>query len=293
MKNQISSIFAPITTPFTDDEVDVYKLKQNVHKYSKMPLAGFFALGSNGENKSLSYKEKLIILETIVSEKASNQIVIAGTYFESTRLTLDFTREASNMGVNYASLAPPSYFKKNLTDEALFQFFMEIADHSPIPVILYNAPDFFGTTISMNLFQAISRHQNVVGMKDSSQGLIIQYLGLRENNFAILSGSINYLFPALVLGASGGVVSIANAYPQSCYDLYQATQSGSIDLARTLHNKLINLNRSISGSFGVAGVKYAMDIAGYFGGLPRRPLLPLRESDKELIKSAIESSGVI
>jgi 4-hydroxy-2-oxoglutarate aldolase len=95
----------------------------------------------------------------------------------------------------------------------------------------------------------------------------------------------------LALGASGGVVSLANAFPHPCCELYARFRSGDLEGARGLHQKLFQLNQSVSGSFGVAGVKYAMEVAGYYGGLPRRPLLPLKGNDKKLIKEAVAKAG--
>jgi 4-hydroxy-2-oxoglutarate aldolase len=91
MKKRLSGIFAPITTPFVNEEVSVAQLKENVRKYGKTPLSGFFALGSNGESKSLTEDEKLKILEAVLQEKAVHQQVMAGTGYESTRQTIAFS----------------------------------------------------------------------------------------------------------------------------------------------------------------------------------------------------------
>jgi 4-hydroxy-2-oxoglutarate aldolase len=108
----------------------------------------------------------------------------------------------------------------------------------------------------------------------------------------VLSGTISTLFTALMLGASGGVVSLANAFPAPPCELYEKFMSGDFEEARRMHYELFALNRSVSGSFGVAGVKYAMQLGGFFGGNPRKPLLPLKAEDKESVKAAVRKAGL-
>jgi 4-hydroxy-2-oxoglutarate aldolase len=294
MRNKICGVIAPISTPFVNEEVNLSYLRENVHKYAKTPLAGFFVLGSNGENKSLSEQEKLQILRTVVKEKLENQIVIAGIASESTHLTITFAKQAANLGADYVSLLPPSYFRKHLNDESQIQYYLEVAENSPIPVMAYNAPGFNGITLSLDVIKEIAEHPNIVGMKDTSLGQIFNYLEVcNDYDFHVLSGTINTFMPALLLGASGGVVSLANAFPKACFELYQAITDHLFDAASNINSKLLRMNRAISGSFGVAGVKYAMDIAGYYGGDPRRPLLPLKDREKARIRDAVSVAGII
>ena len=139
----------------------------------------------------------------------------------------------------------------------------------------------------------VSRHPNIAGMKDTSAGNMSSYLSVCGDDFDVLSGTISTLFTAMALGASGGVVSLANAFPNICCDLFNKLQSADLQKARRLHYLLYNLNRSVSGSFGVAGVKYAMDVAGYYGGNPRLPLLPLIEQGQLSIHDAIKKAGLL
>jgi 4-hydroxy-2-oxoglutarate aldolase len=292
MKKEISGTFAPITTPFLNEEVSIEHLKANIRKYRETPLSGFFVLGSNGENKSLTEGEKLKIIEGVLQEKSETQMVMAGTGYESTRQTIVFSKQVAELGINFVSLLTPSYFKKRLTDDAMIRFYTDVADALPIPVLIYNAPGFTGVTISPKAIETISKHPNIIGMKDTSPDGIGQYLEVCDKNFYILSGTINTLFTGLVLGASGGVVSLANAFPHPCCDLYERVKKGDMEGSRKLHFKLSHLNQFISGRFGVGGVKFAMEVAGFYGGLPRLPLLPLKDSEKELIREAIAQAGL-
>jgi 4-hydroxy-2-oxoglutarate aldolase len=293
MSKRLAGVAAPITTPFVDEEVAYDQLGENVKKYSRTEMAGFFALGSNGESKCLTEAEKMKVLEVVLQEKAEHQIVMAGAGYESTKHTIAFSRKAAELGADFVSIITPSYFKKRLTDEALIGYYTEVADAIPIPVIAYNAPGFTGMTLSPKVVEVISRHPNVIGMKDTSKGNMSTYLSVTGEDFDILSGTASTLFESMLLGAKGGIVSLANAIPAPCCELYNKLKEGDLEGARHLHYLLFNLNRSVSGSFGVAGVKCAMDIAGYNGGAPRLPLLPITEEGRQSIKKAIVESGLM
>jgi 4-hydroxy-2-oxoglutarate aldolase len=292
MTKTISGIFAPVTTPFVNEEVSLEHLKQNFRKYSETPLNGFLVLGSNGENKSLTEDEKMRILEVTLEEKGENQIIMAGTGHESTRETISFSQKVASLGVDYASILTPSYFKKGLTDEALIGYYTDVAEALSIPVLIYNAPGFTGITISPKVIETLSRHENIAGMKDTSPSSIAQYIEVAAGTFDILAGTINTLFIGLSLGTKGGVVSLANAFPEPCCALYEKYISGDQEGARMLHSKVFRLNQSVSGAGGVAAVKYAMDEAGYYGGPPRLPILPLKDAQKEKVRNAIAEAGL-
>jgi 4-hydroxy-2-oxoglutarate aldolase len=293
MSKKLSGIAAPISTPFVNQEVSYDQLRSNMQQYSRTGLAGFFALGSNGESMFLTESEKLKVLEVVLQEKADHQIVMAGAGYESTQQTISFSNQVAEMGADFVSILTPSYFKKRLTDEAMIGYYTEVADAVPVPVIAYNAPGFTGMTLTAKVVEVISRHPNVIGMKDTSKGNMSTYLSAAGNDFDILSGTISTLFESMLLGAKGGVVSLANAFPAPCCELYEACKAVDLNKARRLHYMLIKLNKSVSGSFGVAGVKYASEVAGYHGGDPRKPLLPITAEGRQSIRKAIEAAGLI
>ncbi|MEJ2164313.1 MAG: dihydrodipicolinate synthase family protein [Desulfobacterales bacterium] len=293
MTKKVRGIFAPVTTPFVDDEVAFDRFRENMKKYSRTPLSGYLVLGSNGEGKSLTEDEKLKLLEIVLEEKADQQLVMAGTGYESTRQTVAFSKKAQELGADIVSLVTPSYFKKSINDEALIGYYTQVADALSIPVFAYNAPGFTGVTLSVRVIEAISRHPNIGGMKDTSPAGIAGYLEVCGDDFDVLSGTMNTLFIGLSLGACGGVISLADAFPDPCCSLYEAYTRGDIAGARRLHSTLFRLNQAVSGAAGVAGVKYAMELGGYHGGNPRLPLLPIKDSDKQRIRKAVEAAEVL
>jgi len=273
--------------------VDWDGLKHNMSFYSKSKARGFLVLGTNGENKALDEDEKLKIVKTVLEYKATHQKVITGCFVETTRQALNFIDKVVAMGTDYVALLPPNYFRNQMTDEVLAGYFTECAEDAGKPILLYNAPGFSGVAISPKLVMALSQHRNIVGIKDSAPCGIERFIEVVPDNFAVMAGSINFLFPALLLGATGGVISLANSFPDLTYELYLFGREKNLEEGKKLHIRLSNLNKKISGTYGVAGVKATMDLVGLKGGLPRKPLLGLREQEKEKLREDLKKAGLL
>lgn len=293
-REKLSGVFAPITTPFDDQgNLLLDRLTANIQKLNGSRLRGYLVLGTNGEFKSLSEEERKKVLETVVREASKDKVVMAGTGRESTHHSIIATKEAAASGVHFASLIAPSFFPKKMTDQALLNHFRTISDVSPIPVLLYNNPEVAVVTYSTGLIGEIAKHPNIVGMKDSSKGNFASYLLAAGPDFYLLAGSANFFFEALVMGGVGGVLSIANFAPEACCKVYDLWRAVKFEEARTEQYRLMTLNQKVSGKFGVAGVKAAMDFAGFYGGPPRVPLLPLSADEKRKLREDLLASGFL
>ncbi len=292
-KRMLSGVFGPVVTPFRSDELALDDLRFNLRKLSETDLAGYFAIGSNGEFRSLTDKEQIQVLDIFAAEKG-NKVVMVGTGCESTRQTIEKSKLVSNMGFDYVSILTPSYFAKRIDGDTLQCYYERIADSVDVPVLLYNAPGFAGgVEIPPRTILELSRHPNIVGMKDSSPTGPGKFLTCLEPaaDFHVLAGSANFFYPALHLGAAGGVLSLANVLPGPCCDLYRLFTQGKYDDAKELSFRLARLNQAISGAWGVAGVKAAMDIIGFKGGQPRHPLQALTDEAKERVRQMIINEG--
>lgn len=295
MDTKLTGVFAPITTPFNSKgDVAYDKLESNMTFYSESCLKGYLALGSNGENKSLTNQEKEKVLSTIIKFKGKNQAVMAGCIFESTRETIEFAEIAQDLGADFITLLPPSYFKKEMTDPVLIKYFTDVADRVKVPCLVYNAPQFCGgTTLSVNLIKEVAKHPNIIGMKDSSTGNIEAFLFAVRDTFNVIPGSANFFMNALIMGARAGVISLANVFPEITCELFNLTINKKYEEAFKLNERVLLLNKTVSGSGGVAAVKYGMDLAGLYGGDPRLPLLPLNEDLRKKIKDYFIKEGLI
>lgn len=294
MLQKLAGVFAPVSTPFSpDEEVDFDALKYNMDRYARSGILGYLALGSNGENKSLTEDEKAEVLRVIIRHKGAGQVVMAGATYESQRDTERYFRLAASLGADFGLLLPPSYFRKQMTDDVLCRYFSTVADSAPFPVLLYNAPGFCGITLSPDLVGRLARHPNIAGIKDSAPMGIENFLVHRSESFHVLAGSVNFLFPAMLGGAVGGTVSLANSFPQLSLDLFRLAESRDQVNGPALQEKANRVNRAIAGKYGVPGVKAAMTLAGFRGGMPRRPLLPLSPGQVEEMRAFLIEEGLL
>jgi len=287
---QLKGVFAPVTTPFDDNGgLALSMLESNIERYAGSGIHGYLALGSNGENKSLTTDEKIKAVQCIASRKNKNQTLIVGSIYESTMETVEFAKRAEAIGADYIALLPPSYFKSQMKDAVLIRYFTDVASSVGVPCTLYRAPQFSGgVDININVIKKCAEHPNISGIKDSSPGGIEKLLFAVPDGFRVLSGTANTFLGALMNGGAGVVASLANSYPGVVLDVYNAFLRGEYELLISLNRRMIRLNDVVSGAYGVAAVKYAMDKNGYCGGAPRLPLFPLTEDEKTGLGKAID-----
>jgi 4-hydroxy-2-oxoglutarate aldolase len=291
---RMAGVFAPISTPFSDnEEVDFDALAFNVERYAATGLLGYLALGSNGENRSLTEQERRDALRCIVGRKRPDQVVMAGATYDAQRDTERFLRDAAALGADFGLVLSPGYFRKQMTDEVLFRYFSTLADGSPLPLLLYNAPAFCGVTLSPALVGRLSSHPNIVGMKDSAASGIENFLPFESASFHVLAGSANFLFAAMMGGSIGGTVSLANSFPEIALELFRCGQARDERNGLPLQERVTRINQAIASPYGPSGVKAAMTLAGYKGGIPRRPLLPLTAQQVAALRAELEAEGLV
>lgn len=294
LEEKMAGVFAPISTPFADDEsLDLDGLRFNLERYAQTGLLGYLALGSNGENRSLTEEEKLQVLDTIVRHKGRGQVVMAGATYDAQRDTERFLRQAAGLGADFGLVLSPGYFRKQMSDDVLYRYFATVADSSPLPLLLYNAPGFCGVTLSPALVGRLAAHPHIVGMKDSAASGIENFLPFESESFHVLAGSANFLLPAMLGGSLGGTVSLANSFPAMSVELFRCGQARDEARGVPLQDRVTRINKAISGQYGVSGVKAAMNLSGYRGGIPRRPLLPLTGEQVEAMRQVLTQERLL
>jgi 4-hydroxy-2-oxoglutarate aldolase len=180
-----------------------------------------------------------------------------------------------------------------MTDDVLLRYYSTVADGAPIPILLYNAPKFCGLTLSPELVGRLAQHPNIVGIKDSASSGIEAFNEFSGGSFLVLAGSISFLFPAMMMGAVGGTVSLANSFPHIAVELYRYGLGRDEERGTAFQEWARRLNQAISGRYGVAGVKAAMDLNGLKGGFPRRPLLSLEDVQRAELRAFLDAEGVL
>jgi len=286
----LRGILPPIPTTFdAAGQVDRAALTDNVRRWSATGLSGVLALGSNGEASLLDEDESDVVLNVVRETLPANRVLLAGVGRESTRATVAAAKRAAHAGADAVLVRPPSAFKTQMTPDALIAHFTAVADASPIPILLYNLPGPTGITLTVPIVARLSEHANVIGMKETSPELerLGQFVALRPDSFYVLCGWAPVVYPAIVSGAAGGILAVANVVPDICVALYDHAAAGRHDAALALQRDLTPLAQLVTSVHGIAGLKVALDLAGYHGGAVRPPLLPVPAKAREEISAAL------
>ena len=278
---KLSGVMPPITTPFEHGKLASTKLKMNFQKWNQTGLSGYLVLGSNGEAVYLNEKEKIKVVEVSRESIPTSKIMLVGTGMESTQETILFTNQMAKIGADCALVVTPSYFKGSMKPQILYDHFIAVAESSRIGILIYNVPQFTGINLDPEVVAKLSEHSNILGIKDSSGniGQLSEIINLSQKGFAVFVGSAPVFYPALCIGAVGGILAVANVVPQECVQIQNLFDKGKMEEARLLQSRLTPLAKAVTTKYGIGGLKMAMDLAGYFGGNPR---LPLKRPGKEV-----------
>jgi 4-hydroxy-2-oxoglutarate aldolase len=287
---KLHGIFPPITTPF-DRNGDLYpaKVRHNVEKWNLTALAGYVVTGSTGEAVLLTAEEKARLWGLVAEAAAAEKILIAGTGAESVRETVALTNQAAALGYKAALVRTPHDYKNMLSDPAAqMLFFRAVADQSKIPVLIYNFPAATGIDLPAEAVAELSAHPNVAGIKESSGNIekIMRMARETEPGFQVLAGSAGVLWPALMAGAAGAILAFSNAAPYATIAIWEAWRGREYDAAADWQNRIARAARLVPSLYGVAGLKHAMDLNGYYGGPPRLPLTPPSPEARREIEDA-------
>jgi 4-hydroxy-2-oxoglutarate aldolase len=289
---KLNGIFTAITTPFgADGSLAADRLRENVSRYNRLPLAGYVAVGSTGESVLLTRAEVEQVFSAVREAAAPGRVLVAGVGSESTPETISRCKAAADCGFDYALVKTPSFFKSALTPEALVEHYRRVADASKLPVVLYAIPQFTGVALEADLVARLAEHPNIVGLKESSGNVqrVGEIIAAVPEKFQVVVGSADTLYASLVLGAAGGILALADCLPELCIELYQAVAAGETANARELNRRILPASKKLVRQLGIAGVKCAMDYRGYYGGPVRGPLLPLNAAQKREVEAVVNS----
>ncbi|OQY37374.1 MAG: hypothetical protein B6243_00745 [Anaerolineaceae bacterium 4572_5.2] len=295
-KISLHGVFPPIPTPFdVEGEVDLQKLAANLERWNQYDLSGYVVLGSNGEAGYLVEDEKMRVWETAREWIPPEKLLIAGTGCESTRQTIALTRQAARVGADAALLVTPHYYDGRMTPQSLIHHYQTVADEVPIPVIIYSVPKFTHVDMDAVTIALLSRHHNIIGIKDTGGNLakMADTVRLAEADFQVLVGSASFLLAGLAVGAVGGVMALSSVAPEKCFEILRLFHAGDMAGAAKLQREVIPINTAITSQFGIAGLKFALDLLGYYGGPVRSPLLSLTEEEQQKLRGILIEGGVL
>jgi len=289
---KLQGIFPALTSSF-DYQGDLYKVKvfHNIGKLNQIGLTGYVVCGSTGETPLLSVDERIQLMEWVREATAEGKTLIAGVGAESVHETVRVANRAAEIGYHVALVLTPFYYRTQMhRPDTQALFFRAVADRSKIPVLLYNIPQVTGYALPVETIAELSHHPNIVGMKDSSGDLekLKQVVPAVKAGFQVLSGAGAGFAEAFQIGASGAILAIANPLPYACVTIWEAFRTRQFDAVQDWQARILPAAKLIATKYGIPGLKYAMELNGYYGGPPRLPFVPPSAEGKAEIEQAFD-----
>ena len=292
----LEGIMTPVPTPFdAAGDVHLEALLGNLERWNQYDLRGYIVLGSNGEGVLLDPEEKVRVWKTARRAIPADKLLVAGTGAESTRQTIDITLRAAEAGADAALVVTPHYYGPAMKPDNLVEHYARVADASPIPILIYNVPKFTGVNVDAETVARAAAHPNIVGIKDTSGNItqLAETVRLAGPGFGVLAGSANFLLAGLAVGATGGILALANIAPEKGLEILRLFEAGAWEEAADLQRRMIPVNNAVTGRFGIPGLKAAMDMLGYYGGPVRSPLLDLPDAARQILREILQEGGIL
>ncbi|MDT2600209.1 4-hydroxy-tetrahydrodipicolinate synthase [Enterococcus hulanensis] len=272
-------IITPIVTPIKrneDESLNVEAMKQLVDHLIEKGVSGIFPLGSNGEFHVLDNEEKMIFTKAVIDHVNQRVPVYVGTGACSTKETVQLSKQAEALGADALSVITPYFLKPS--EEELIQHYTKVAESVKIPIILYNIPKATGVNISASVLKALTKIENIRGIKDSSGDLdnLRGYIEVTKGtNVNVLVGSDSKILAGYKMGATGAIAGTSNLITATLVGLDQAFRAGKIDEAQKLQQDIEELRKVLPLGTVPSILKRAIELAGIAKVGPAR--LPVEE----------------
>lgn len=261
-----------LITPFTQrGEIDIKAHTHNMRALADRGIEGFVLGGSNGEGPYLEPGERERLVKAGRRRKAHFMVGIAA---ESTRMALAQVAEATEGGADTLLVLTPTTLSRG-RDDAVVDFYRAIADRAKIPVLLYSVPNVTGYNLPIELVARLSRHENIIGMKDSSGDVVRlqSIIDATPGEFVLFSGASKALTAAIAVGCHGAITGSGNYAPGLVLKTMEEARESPLN-ARRSQKRLSRLSADVE-AHGIPGVKAAARAAGLQPGYPRQPLTRL------------------
>jgi 4-hydroxy-2-oxoglutarate aldolase len=290
MTMNLNGIFPACVTPFDEaGNVAPQKFAENVARWEQAGLHGYLVLGSTGEFQYLDEPERNAMLAAARKAIPSHKTMMVGAGHETTRTTIKYCKQAAEFGADCVLVVTPVYYTRGKED-AQRRFFLDVADASPIPVLIYNVPPFTAYNLTPDFVAKLSEHPNIVGIKDSAgdAGQIADTVRLSQKDFAVFTGGARVVYQSLAMGARGAILASANPLGAQFAQIYETFKCGDHARAAQLQHETRAVEAQLA-AFGIAGWKAALDVLGWYGGDPRLPILPLDAAAKAKVTGIMQS----
>ncbi|KAG6913337.1 hypothetical protein DXG01_007596 [Tephrocybe rancida] len=281
-------IYVPAVLFFDEEEnFDVPAIQSHVLRLAQGGVTGILVQGSNGEAQHLSHEERKEAIQltrkTLNDNGLKNVLVIAGTGAQSTRETKKLCVDARDAGASHALVLTPSTWPPQMSVDNIIRFHREVADASPIPVMIYNFPVVTaGQDLDSDTLATLTQHPNIVGTKLSCGNIRkLHHLATRfpSSEFAVYAGRSDFFTQGLLSGSAGTIAALVNVLPKLHVKVFQLYQEGKVVEAMELQGKFAHADWAIGKIGGIGGVKAIISKNFGYGSTTVRG--PLKAVDAE------------
>ena len=291
----LSGIIPPMLTPLQADyKLDSKGLPKLLDHLIDGGVHGIFILGTTGESISLSYQSRRKLIEQSAEHINGRIPLLVGITDTSIEESLNLATLAFENGAAAAVATPPFYF--HLGQEELFEYYIELADRSKLPLFIYNMPSM--TKISMDVETAarLSGHPNIIGLKDSSENTVyfqsLKYT-INRDDFSLFVGPEEIMAETVLMGGHGGVNGGANLFPKLYVAMYAAAKAHDFDRIKILQKQILEIATLLYtvgkyNSSYLKGLKGAASLLGLCNNYLASPLKPFLEKEMLQISENLE-----
>jgi len=288
---ELRGVYTALVTPFKDGQVDWQCLRKLVEFQVQGNVAGIVPVGTTGESPTLSCKEHLKVIETVIEVANGRCQIIAGTGANSTEEAIELTIEAKKLGAD-ATLQVSPYYNKP-TQEGLYRHFSVIADKVGLPVMLYNVPGRSGVAIAESTVARLAKNPKIVAIKEAAGSVDRVSAILDLCDITVLSGDDSLTLPMMSVGAAGVVSVASNLIPAELTEMVESYANGNIAEALKLHQKYYGLFRDLFIETNPIPVKAAMAMTGLLHEEYRLPLCEMSEANREKLLATVKKCGLL
>lgn len=282
-----------ISTPFTENGVNFDEFKKLIEFQISEGIDALIVCGTTGEAATMTDSERKETIKFAIDTVASRVPVIIGTGSNNTTSAIEMSKYAESVGADGLLVVTPYYNKA--TQKGLVAHYSAIAESVKIPIIVYSVPSRTGVNITPETCLELSKIPNIVAIKEASGNLsqIAEIAHLCGDNLHIYSGNDDQVLPILSLGGLGVISVLSNIAPKKTSKMVHDFLNGNIEEARKVQLNSLPLIKALFSEVNPIPVKEALNIMGYNYGIPRLPLTPLTEKNREILINEMKKFGVI
>ena len=282
-----------LITPMVAGEVDVPALRRLVNTQIENGTAAIVACGTTGEPSTLTAAECELVIRTVTETAAGRIPVICGTGSNNPLAVAENERRYRDLGCA-AQLVVTPYYNKT-TQEGLYAHFMYIAEHTELPIILYNVPGRTNLDLSPEIIARLSESGRFIALKESSYDLprVMEKISAMDGRMTLYSGNDDMIYPLLALGAEGVISVLSNVAPRYVAEMVRSWFDSDAAKSRRMQLECMPLVKALFSEVSPIPCKYAMELMNLCSGEVRLPLVKAGEKTKQQLRSALESMHLI